>query len=52
MSLTMAASYIYPTAASIYIFSFISGVGGAFMWVGQGAEILVNSGLSIMTHRQ
>jgi len=34
----MAASYIYPTAATIYIFSFLSGVGGAFIWVGQGRD--------------
>ena len=39
----MAAAYIYPTAVSIYIFSFLSGVGGAFIWVGQGAEVLANS---------
>ena len=39
----MAASYIYPTVATVYIFSFISGVGGAFIWVGQGAEVLANS---------
>ena len=43
MSLTMAASYIYPTVATVYIFSFVSGVGGAFLWVGQGAEVLANS---------
>lgn len=43
LSITMAAAYIYPTAATIYIFSFLSGVGGAFIWVGQGAEVLANS---------
>ena len=46
MSLTMAASYIYPTVATVYIFSFVSGVGGAFLWVGQGAEVLANSNSS------
>ena len=44
MSLTMAALYIYPTIETVYIFSFVSGVGGAFIWVGQGAEALANSG--------
>ena len=43
MSLTMAASYIYPTVFTVYLFSFVSGVGGAFIWVGQGAEVLANS---------
>ena len=46
MSLTMAASYIYPIVATVYIFSFVSGVGGAFLWVGQGAEVLANSNSS------
>ena len=44
LSVMMAASYIYPTPASIYVFSFISGVGGAFIWVGQGAIVISNSG--------
>jgi hypothetical protein len=43
LSVLMAASYIYPTPISIYLFSFISGVGGAFIWVGQGAIVISNS---------
>ena len=33
----------FVSAATIYTFSFLSGVGGAFIWVGQGAEVLANS---------
>ena len=35
--------YCRKLKIKVYIFSFVSGVGGAFIWVGQGAEVLANS---------
>ena len=43
MTLSMGASYIYPTKWSVYFCSLISGFGEAIIWVAQGPELLDNS---------